>query len=276
MAQAIEQLYVFQFPRHFPEFEPVPDDKSAEANGSGTAMEVDEQEDKKPDIKPTIPVSSGSSQGYAPGKWQDWGKSSGRNGRPFAETKFEGQIGRLRVHASGKVSLVLGSGKDKIRYDVSLKNPFLLFDCASCVSDELTMNWYFQILPAAPATFLQEVAVQIPKPMKHHEDYDELPKGLYVMGQTDKKYVVRPNIDQLLRDLDLQKKESELLPVKKEDPEAVLPKGEAGVSDLLAQPKRPAASGATAPAAASGATSSAVKRVPSTRGRGRGRGAPAS
>lgn len=129
---------------------------------------------------------------------------------------------------------------------------------------------YPQILPAAPATFLQEIAVQVPQPFKHHEDYDELSRGLYIMGQADKKYVVRPNVDQLLRDLDLQKKEKEaadaLPPVKKEDPGASLPKGQAGVADLLARPKGQAA-------ATRGAPAGAPKRTPSTRGRGRGAGA---
>lgn len=98
-------------------------------------MDVDQQEDKKPDVKPVLPVAgsgSSSTQGYAPGRWQDWGKSSGRNGRPFAESKFEGQIGRLRVHASGKVSLVLGKGKDKIRYDVGCEEePAIVDDMCS-------------------------------------------------------------------------------------------------------------------------------------------------
>lgn len=79
-------------------------------------MNIDE--DKKPDVKPKLPIPSSSAQGYVPGRWQGWGKNSGNNGRDLAESDFEGQIGRLRVHASGKVSLVLGSGKDKLRYDV--------------------------------------------------------------------------------------------------------------------------------------------------------------
>lgn len=85
-------------------------------------MDVDgSKEEAKPDVKPTIrkPVS-----GYVPGQWQGWGKAAGREGRDMTDLNFEGQVGKLRVHASGKVSLVLGSGKDKLRYDVRRKSTF--------------------------------------------------------------------------------------------------------------------------------------------------------
>lgn len=128
-----------------------------------------------------------------------------------------------------------------------------------------------QILPAAPASFLQEVAVQIPKTMERPDGEPPLQQGLYVMGQTDKKYVVRPNISQLLQGLNLKKEEAKVVPAKKEaeDPSASLPqKGTGSVGDLLARPKPAAASagrGRAAPARGTGAT-----RPTGARGRGRG------
>lgn len=97
-------------------------------------------------------------------------------------------------------------------------------------------------------------------------DSEEVPSGLYIMGQTDKKYVVRPNISQLLHDLELEKKSAEALrTVKKEDAEASLPKGQAGVGDLLAKPTK-------APASSSTATGRGAAKT-GNRGKGRGRGA---
>ena len=86
------------------------------------------EEDKK-DVKPLLDQTQNRGQGnnapYVPGQWQDWGKNSGRGGRDTSKFDFDGCGGRLKVYASGKVKMVLGSGTNKISYDVS-------FSCNAC------------------------------------------------------------------------------------------------------------------------------------------------
>ena len=91
-----------------------------------------------------------------------------------------------------------------------------------------------QILPAAPPSFLQEIGVQMvdqKKPIVKAEangdamdvDAPEPAKAqgdLYIMGQTTKKFIARPDVSQLLLAL-AKKKVAEadlLLQAKKEEP----------------------------------------------------------
>lgn len=175
-------------------------------------MQIDGEEDKK-DVKPILEKIN--KDVFVPGAWQGWGKNGGRAGRDLTELDFEGKIGRMRIRKSGKVEIVLGHGNNKIKYDV---------------------------LPAAPASFLQEVAVSIPEAMEkpaylaEERDVAEvIDPGIYVMGQAERKFIVRPNIDQLLDDL-AKHKVLEREQVKKE-PNV----DKDGIEELFARPAIPAA-----------------------------------
>lgn len=97
-----------------------------------------------------------------------------------------------------------------------------------------------QVLPAASSTFLQEVGMHITEPLALPEG--DIAPGIYMMGQVAKKFILRPDINQLLTELDQKRQDDAakeaLGRVKKEED---LDFGTKTVDDLLAPaPSRPA------------------------------------
>lgn len=150
-AASSEQFYVFQFPRLFPKFYDANDPMTYPPGMLGGG----DGEETKPDVKPDGSIlaaalngSAGSAAGngplvdpfslskhkvksslhesesdawrdYSPGKWQGWGRNTGRDDREYimggeVEKGLSGKIGKIRVRRSGKTTLKMGD----IEYEV--------------------------------------------------------------------------------------------------------------------------------------------------------------
>ncbi|KAG0151682.1 hypothetical protein CROQUDRAFT_667712 [Cronartium quercuum f. sp. fusiforme G11] len=163
-------LYIFQFPRQFPKFR-----NAADIIADPVAEAVDE--------KPAVPARRQLLKKKKPqvDDWAGWGKGGRRDecpGVPIGEEQkpVEGQIGELIIRRSGRVQMLIG----EVAYDV---------------------------LPAAQATFHQEVAVLDPKPESNL-------RAMFVLGPTNKKFIVAPDVSSLLeRDERERKAKSEQTPV---------------------------------------------------------------
>ncbi|EGG04278.1 uncharacterized protein MELLADRAFT_108593 [Melampsora larici-populina 98AG31] len=121
-------LYIFQFPRHFPQFRKASD------------IALNPPTDPAADAATTVPARKKLLKKKKPqvDDWAGWGKGGRRDdcpGVPLGEEDkpVEGQIGELVIRRSGRVQMLIG----EVAYDV---------------------------LPAAQPTFHQEVAVIDPKP----------------------------------------------------------------------------------------------------------------
>jgi cell division protein FtsN len=111
-----------------------------------------------------------------------------------------------------------------------------------------------QILPGAPSNFLQEIAV-----LEERTSLDEeTQKGMYVMGQASKKFVITPELGSLLRQDAIERREearrqkeeeaAKAQSIKKEQEEkAKMPAG---------KPKRPPGKPAPRPRPSTGTASS--------------------
>lgn len=205
---------------------------------------------------------SDSWRDYEPGKWQGWGRNSGTGARDAmaGNGRAEGRIGKLRIRRSGKVTLRLGSGPDKVDYE---------------------------ILPGAPAAFLQELAVLSPGVTKNVEqdpqddpsniDSSSKQGGIYVMGQLSKKFVIAPDLTQLLR-MDANEKKVQYQAWKKQQQELNLAAAKAKLEEMDASTTPSTSSGVKQRVAAGGAggapgqargrgtgsTAGTIKRTPST------------
>ncbi|BGP41444.1 hypothetical protein JCM10449v2_005425 [Rhodotorula kratochvilovae] len=192
--EARGELYMFQFPRKFPSFVPV----SPSPSSSAAAPEADVKPDPDaPAARKPVPPA--------------WGRFGSRGEKAARWSAHEGRVGELCVHRSGKVTLKLAGD---LRYEV---------------------------LPAAQPSFLQEIAVLDHRPSaassssngasssskkakakKHKrssssssgsssssdERERDLPRdALVVLGQTSKKFLVVPEITDLLDKVALQEKE---------------------------------------------------------------------
>ncbi|PRQ77577.1 RNA polymerase III RPC4-domain containing protein [Rhodotorula toruloides] len=189
------ELYMFQFPRKFPEFVPSSSVKS-ESHPSGDLASLS----IKPDPDAPAPRK------VAP---PPWGRFGTRTEKAARWSEHEGRIGELCVHRSGKVTLRL---EGDLRYEV---------------------------LPAAQPSFLQEIAVldhpsrnaatngtsKKPKSRRRSSSTSSssssssssdspsssktpaLPAdSLVVLGQTSKKFIVVPQIEDLLEKVGEQEK----------------------------------------------------------------------
>jgi hypothetical protein len=65
------------------------------------------------DVKPQVRKAARPGE-YVAGEWGGWGKGGGRQGRDPIGGGVDGLVGRMQVHASGKVRLKMGD----IEYDV--------------------------------------------------------------------------------------------------------------------------------------------------------------
>ncbi|BGP33391.1 hypothetical protein JCM10296v2_005191 [Rhodotorula toruloides] len=189
------ELYMFQFPRKFPEFVPTSSVKSeSDPSGDLASLSI------KPDPDAPAPRS------VAP---PPWGRFGTRTEKAARWSEHEGRIGELCVHSSGKVTLRL---EGDLRYEV---------------------------LPAAQPSFLQEIAVldhpsknastngtsKKPKSRRRSSSTSSssssssssdspsstktptLPAdSLVVLGQTSKKFIVVPQIEDLLEKVGEQEK----------------------------------------------------------------------
>ncbi|GAA6021641.1 hypothetical protein JCM10207_008094 [Rhodosporidiobolus poonsookiae] len=202
------ELYMFQFPRKFPTFVP----SSSLKNSSATKPDPDDLPSSvsngiKPD--PDAP-SSGVGQSRRKPAPPEWGRFGSRDEKAARWSDEAGRIGELCVHKSGKVTLRLNGD---LRYEV---------------------------LPAAQPSFLQEVAIidhpapkagssstRRSKPSSSKKkkrrsssssssgsssssDSDTAPApsdALVIVGQTRKKFLVVPDVADLLDKVGLQEKE---------------------------------------------------------------------
>ncbi|GAA5873934.1 hypothetical protein JCM16303_002634 [Sporobolomyces ruberrimus] len=114
-------LYMFQFPRKFPAFMPKEAPKTEDAEEGGSDVDGDSKKDKKKGekaIKPD-PDAAGASQTSTAAARKpvppDWGRSGTRVQKAARWGEDAGKIGKLRVHKSGKVTLKLHGD---LRYEV--------------------------------------------------------------------------------------------------------------------------------------------------------------
>ena len=142
----LEQFYIFQFPRLFPQF------CDSEARAAAEKIKNEEGGAAGEDVKPS-PFAFGAGNAssafdptakhkvrsayheseseawrdYEPGKWQGWGRNPGRDDREAiagkGSEKLEGRIGKIKVRQSGKTTMKLGG----IEYEVGCSSPFTLF-----------------------------------------------------------------------------------------------------------------------------------------------------
>ncbi|KAK4048849.1 hypothetical protein OIO90_005657 [Microbotryomycetes sp. JL221] len=198
--QTRDPLYIFQFPRKFPQLV------------DETTLDSDLL-DVKPETVDTTVASANVNGGGGGGSSRrrvapDWGRIGSRQNKASRWPQIEGQIGKLVVRKSGKVIL-------KINKDVK-----------------------YEVLPAAQPNFLQEVAVLDHNPQdepgykqqhqqrrgRDEEDVDMQDtnnNAILILGQTDKKFLIVPDVDDLLDKVEQQerqekKKVAELKAVKKE------------------------------------------------------------
>ncbi|WAR60649.1 hypothetical protein PtB15_9B588 [Puccinia triticina] len=154
--EAAATYYVFQFPRHFPQFR----DPSNDVIGEEPPAEPQ---------KAAAPGPRMVKKKKKPGldDWLGWGKGGKRTeimGVPPSETgddSVQGQIGELVIRRSGRVQMIIAN----VAYDV---------------------------LPGAKPTFHQEIAVIDPKP-------DSQLRAMFVLGSTQDKFIVVPDVSTLLK-----------------------------------------------------------------------------
>lgn len=111
---------MFQFPRKFPVF--VPRETSrldklslSESNKKKEEEEGDSDSDEKKPIKPDPGASQTSSAALRKPVPPDWGRTGTRTEKAARWSEEAGKIGKLRVHKSGKVTLKLNGD---LKYEV--------------------------------------------------------------------------------------------------------------------------------------------------------------
>ncbi|GAA5920484.1 hypothetical protein JCM1841_003507 [Sporobolomyces salmonicolor] len=207
------ELYMFQFPRKFPLFAPKPSSSSSKpAPADDPTLDNLSLADSKIKADPDAPAASlTSSAGVRKPNPPPWGRAGTRREKAARWSEEMGKIGKLRVHRSGKVTLKLFGD---LRYEV---------------------------LPAAQPSFLQEIAIldhraapkpaSSPKPKKPRKgkkkrsssssesssesassdsgserEPDVSPETLTLVGQTSKKFIVVPEVGDLLKRIAEQEK----------------------------------------------------------------------
>ncbi|GJN90230.1 hypothetical protein Rhopal_003229-T1 [Rhodotorula paludigena] len=211
--EARGELYMFQFPRKFPHFIPAsPSSSSADpASTSDAATSI------KPD--PDAPSSSGAAGGggrqVAP---PPWGRFGSRQEKAARWSAHEGRIGTLCVHRSGKVTLKL---EGDLRYEVlpaaqpSFLQEIAVIDpqgatvssngngksrhsSASSSSDSASSSES----DASSSSSVGGKEKKKPKAKKAAKKKKKAralpPDSLVVLGQTAKKFLVVPDIADLL------------------------------------------------------------------------------
>jgi DNA-directed RNA polymerase III subunit RPC4 len=183
-------MYIFQFPRVFPQFREAGNGGSssvAEAGGSGSVGEGKPGMARKivKKKKPTLD------------DWLGWGKGGKRTecmgvppGTPDDAPPVQGQIGELVIRRSGRVQMVIAD----VAYDVSprplsLYLAFIIRPRLDLLSSPPPRN---QVLPGAQPTFHQEIAVIDPSPLSHL-------RAMFVLGSTNHKFIVAPDVSSLLK-----------------------------------------------------------------------------
>ncbi|KAH8923697.1 hypothetical protein BT69DRAFT_1281250 [Atractiella rhizophila] len=230
-----ERLYIFQFPREFPVF--ASPSQIADPSSSFLTRTAGVVKKEDPDAPQDGPFGFGAGT--------SWNDRKGAKAAEVVGCTEGGQIGELIVRRSGRVRLKLG----EVEYD---------------------------ILAGAPPSFLQEIAIIDPpqsvvNPLNEPEPDSTLPKphrrAMYVMGQTNKKYLCAPDIGYLLARWDEAEKD-------RLDKERV--KKEQERLEALA-PKKPIGRGSGTPVPGGRGAPSGRATPPgrgALRGVGRGRGTP--
>ncbi|GAA5871948.1 hypothetical protein JCM1840_004753 [Sporobolomyces johnsonii] len=211
------ELYMFQFPRKFPVFAPKPSSSSSKADPADDPTLDDlSLADSKVKADPDAPAGSlTSSAGVRKPNPPPWGRAGTRREKAARWSEEMGKIGKLRVHRSGKVTL------------------------------KLFGDLHYEVLPAAQPSFLQEIAIldhrpppaapkpaSSPKPKKpkkgkkkrssssssesesassssdsdEEREPDVAPETLTLVGQTSKKFIVVPEVGDLLKRIEEQEK----------------------------------------------------------------------
>ncbi|KAL8287698.1 hypothetical protein RQP46_003556 [Phenoliferia psychrophenolica] len=163
-----ERLYIFQFPRKFPELV----DPSLVDSG-----------DLEADVKPEGGADEAGNAIPRKKDPPDWGRAGPRPNKGARWPTLEGQIGELCIHKSGRVSMMINND---LHYEVlPAAQPSFLQEIV--------------ILDHDPA--------QEPVPLGGARKDSEPNRAMLMMGQTSKKFIVVPEVEHLLERVALQEKE---------------------------------------------------------------------
>lgn len=140
----------------------------------------------------------------------------------------------------------------------------------------LHANCDLQILPGAPASFLQEIAVLQATNNLTEETLEETAKGLYLMGQLSKKFLIAPDLSKLLS-LDAKEKREKYAAWKKQQDEIAAEQKRAKAEEKETKledtkKKAPIKKVAVGAAVKTKAGTGAAPKKPAAGGAGRGRG----
>lgn len=168
------EIFFFQFPTLLPELEPLPtaDESASTAASSGSITA-----DGNSDIKPETDSKDTNDSAPVPSKKAPPPHSKAALKAALARLTApppSGHIGQLRVHRSGRITLLYGHGPDAFEMEVNR---------------------------GAHCEFLQEVVVMKEESPYGEDDKDEKGKRrgvAYSLGQVKGKYVVNPDFEKLI------------------------------------------------------------------------------
>ena len=172
-----EKLYFFQFPDPFPTFVPKPtsqptvdltDRENGNAEKSGSSSEKGKKVTFAPDVKSASATPTPTPAPETP--------------KSDKVEKLDGLIGRLEIYQSGAVKMRLDNG---ILLDVSRAQP--------CVDHFFAKDLFLplKVTAATQPSFLQHAV---------HVDMEN--KRLCVLGEVNRRFIVSPNMDNLIEALE--------------------------------------------------------------------------
>ncbi|KPV74316.1 uncharacterized protein RHOBADRAFT_66585 [Rhodotorula graminis WP1] len=208
---------MFQFPRKFPVFAPeTPADTTATATGASSSSSAAA-------VKPDPDAPAALRKPAAPA----WGRFGSRAEKASRWTEHEGRIGQLRVHESGKVTLRI---KGDLRYEVlPAAQPSFLQEVAildhraaagSASASAANGNGHSNgnkpkhrrrsaSASSGSSSSSSSSASDTDKPSRSKAKARRPvpPESLVVLGQTQKKFLVVPDINDLLASVAKQEKD---------------------------------------------------------------------
>ncbi|GAA5852065.1 hypothetical protein JCM9279_005046 [Rhodotorula babjevae] len=217
------ELYMFQFPRKFPVFTPESSSSSATtatASTGAAAAGASSSSTVKPD--PDAPAALRKPAAPA------WGRFGSRAEKASRWTEHEGRIGQLRVHESGKVTLRI---KGDLRYEVlpaaqpSFLQEVAILDHRAAAGSAAAANGNGHTngtktkkpknrrrssssgSSSSSSSSSSDAGAGADQPSSRPKGRPVPPESLVVLGQTQKKFLVVPDINDLLASVAQQEKD---------------------------------------------------------------------